>query len=1062
MDNGYSDDAGQSNEGQPSKRSFQLSKSQDNDSIMNNDIYELDSVGPPQNNNGSLFPEISYDLSVSGNPNNTWSDVRSSNKSAISIIDDAASSVCLDDIGEPLDRVAKTIYKAPVTGNKSVSNNIDGISSPSFRTSGSNAASFSGGGGGTFTDFDDYNRRTAAQVLADKKIERRNKRHLRRRLRQERQEVYFGNYFNNPNLESMATIGKTTLGNHEMAANSTLRVSYNVDHFNGHRQNENYNHQLNLMFAQNNDIRLNRGALDNYGLYSRDSNGLRVITSRASYLTDNIDDMTSSDGWRSDGDEPDFDDESLSSFSSFSDSTDDESVVGHRWFPRKGLKRRLMSRHTSSFAFAGAIGVSSMLAMGQALFASGPLGALLGFLIAGVIVYSVFMSYGEMVSFLPLHTGLPGVISRFVDPSMGIAIGFCYWFSNAIALPLELTAAAMMLTNYEELAEPDVAIVWIIVILVLVLMVNLCNASIYGEFQFIVSMVRTFLILALAIMLIVFNRTSIGPLDKPVGFRFWIYSKSDFASGLIYGPFRPILPIHVLYKDNTNQVDVWGIPGSVGRFLQVWQAIITASRAYMSSDIVFASVGEARNPRRSLARATKWIFWRIVAFYIVVILIFGVSIYAGDSNLIILGSLDKVEDSTLSDVNIGVMTSSIQTQHDFCSSNSSHYMNEEQVMGFNRIPWIVALQTFGMCTTAAGINAAFVIFAISAGSAQLYASSRTLYGLFRMHIDERKITKQQYYGANRQKRWFLTPGWCSASGVPTCAILLSFPFAFLAFLVMNTESFRVFNLLLDISSTASIIVWAGMALAFTRFYGAVKAQLAASKARDGEDQGADTQAAVCREDIGYPFRSPFQPYAAWFGLVGCTIICLTQGYLVFLRTNWELNTFVSNYISVLLFVIVYVGHKLFLSRGGPIMIPLSRLDLDSGRREMERAEWAEDRKYGFNFYEFVRSKWSVVTGTRYNHGRHRNSTDDDEERKKKKKKKKQKQKQKQKQKMQIIKQQQQQQQVEEGGNDIGTGETVILEEVPGVMLDMLGKGGFETETTTAVSSSRDGGDVRSR
>lgn len=898
--------------------------------------YELDTLRAPTE--GSLFPDIVYDPHAPSQPNK-WSDVHSNTQSVISIIDDAASSVCLDDIGVPLEDVAKTIYK------NTTHKNLGDVSSNASATTPISPAGFSHPG---VSDFDEYNQRTAAQVLASKRIDRRNNRQLRRRLRQQRQELLFGNYFNNPNLDSLGE------GRHPHqqsgGSNSTLRVSYNVDHFNGHRQNENYNHQLNIMFAKKNNLRMNRNTLDL--MYNRENNGLSIITSGASYMTDNLDDMSSSDGRNSDDV---FDDDETSSISSFSDTN--EPNAENKWFPRKGLKRRLMSRHLSSTAFAGAIGVSSMLAMGQVLFASGPLGALLGFIIAGIIVYSVLVSYGEMVSFLPLHTGIPGVICRFVDPSMGTAIGFCYWFSNAIALPLELTAAAMMLTDYEELSEPGVAIVWIIVILIIVLMVNLCNASIYGEFQFIASVGRVLLIFSLSILLILINRGLVSPQHGVIGFRYWTYSKSDFDSGLIYGPFRQVLPVHVLFKQNTNEINIWGIPGAVGRFLQVWQAIIAGARSLMGSDMMFASVGEARNPRRSLAQGTKWIFRRIIFFYILAIFLFGITIYAGDSNLINLGTLKKVDDTGDSNMSVGIMVTSVQHQHESCNPN---YWMTTETLKFNSIPWIVALQTVGMCSAAAGINAAFVIFAISAGSAQLYASSRTLYGLFRMHVDERKI--------KHTKKWWLLPGCTNSSGVPVCAMLLSFPFAFLAFLTTHTSSFMVFNLLIYISSTAGMIAWAGMALAFLRFFAAIKANQKAHTSRDSYEEQPPAKEYISRDDIAYPFRSPFQPYTAFLGLFGCILIVATQGYLVFLRTNWNLNLFVASYISPVLFAVVYVTHKL-LTRSK--MTPINKIDLDSGRREMERAGWAEDRKYGFNFYEWVRAKWSVITGNRYHRKRER-------------------------------------------------------------------------------------------
>lgn len=778
------------------------------------DSFELESVSEHQTPALSLFPEITYNSTapLTSNSRSLWPD-----EAVVSIIDDAASSINLDEIDAPLEEVAKSVYNNP----------------------------------GEISDFHEYNLRTADQILEH---ERRQKR------RQRRQEKQFGNYF----TQTLAT----------------NRLSYNIDHFDGQRQNEVYNAQLNLMMDHQDG---------------------------ASYLTEIIDDMSSS-----------------------SDGEFENEISG------RDLKRTIMLRHVNSAGFAGSIGVSSMLVMGQCLSAAGPLGALIGFIVAGILVLASLLSYGELISFLPLGTGLPGVASRFLDNSLGFTVGFMYWFSNAIALPLELTSAAMMLTGYPELAEPGVVTVWIIVILVIVLFINLLTARIYSDFQYIIDATRFIIIIGLTFFMIFLNRGLVGPLHDNVGFRYWAYNQSDFDLGLIYGPFRQVFPIHLIFKTTSDeQIDVWGIPGSVGRFLQVFQSIIIASRSFMGTDIVFASVGETRNPRRAMAQGTKRIFWRIIVFYILSIFIFGLTIYAGDSNLIVFGSIESFDTARENKYELWKVTSSVQIQHELCSTTNNH-LSGSIIMGFNKIPWIVALQTVGLCSTAYVFNALFVIFAIASSSSHLYASTRTLYGIFRTIF-------------NSYNHWYQRPGICNSIGVPIYAMLLSFPFALLAFTTTHTSSFRIFLLLLNIASTASIIVWSTMALAFIRFFYAFKSRN------------------LSRDDVAYPFKTPFQPYLAYIGFVGFAFLSILQGYTVFLKTNWNADNFISFYISPILFIVIYSLHKLLI---GSRWVKSSEIDLDTGRREIERAEWEEDRKFEQNFLEWMRQRWYYFTGT---HTRRRKS-----------------------------------------------------------------------------------------
>jgi amino acid transporter len=49
-------------------------------------------------------------------------------------------------------------------------------------------------------------------------------------------------------------------------------------------------------------------------------------------------------------------------------------------------------------------------------------------------------------------------------------------------------------------------------------------------------------------------------------------------------------------------------------------------------------------------------------------------------------------------------------------------------------------------------------------------------------------------------------------------------------------------------------------------------------------------------DVG--FKSPFQPYVAWATLVFFTIILIFNGFEVFLKGNWNTNSFIVAYIGI--------------------------------------------------------------------------------------------------------------------------------------------------------------------
>jgi amino acid transporter len=79
-----------------------------------------------------------------------------------------------------------------------------------------------------------------------------------------------------------------------------------------------------------------------------------------------------------------------------------------------------------------------------------------------------------------------------------------------------------------------------------------------------------------------------------------------------------------------------------------------------------------------------------------------------------------------------------------------------------------------------------------------------------------------------------------------------------------------------------------------------------------------------------PWKAPLQPYAAWVGFIGSTIITLVAGFPVFLKGNWSSSDFVASYIGIPIFIAPIIGWKLF-HRTKVSYAPLYVLFLVSGK-----------------------------------------------------------------------------------------------------------------------------------
>ena len=96
-------------------------------------------------------------------------------------------------------------------------------------------------------------------------------------------------------------------------------------------------------------------------------------------------------------------------------------------------------------AIGGTIGTGLFIGSGGALANAGPAGALIAYAFVGTLVYSVMVGLGEMATYLPVSGAFTVYSSRFVDPSLGFAMGWIYWFSWATTFALELTASGLII-----------------------------------------------------------------------------------------------------------------------------------------------------------------------------------------------------------------------------------------------------------------------------------------------------------------------------------------------------------------------------------------------------------------------------------------------------------------------------------------------------------------------------------------------------------------------------------------------------------------------------------------
>jgi len=408
----------------------------------------------------------------------------------------------------------------------------------------------------------------------------------------------------------------------------------------------------------------------------------------------------------------------------------------------ESLHRGLKARQISMIAIGGAVGTGLIIGTGSALAKAGPASILIAYSMIGFLVYVVMCSLGEMATWLPSAGGFSTYAARFCDPALGFATGYTYWFKYIIITPNQLTAAALVIQYWLPASRVNPG-VWIAIFLVIIVCINYFGVRFFGEFEFYLSSAKVIIILGLLILMICITAGGV-PGHDAVGFEYW--------------------------KD-PGAFKTFKATGHAGRFLAIWSSMVTAVFAFLGTELIGVTVGEAENPRRNIPRAIKLTFWRIVVFYIFSVLLLGMCVPYNSPELI--------------------------------AANSPKDGNKSSA---SASPFVVAINEAGIKKLPHIFNVCILIFVFSAANSDLYIASRTLHG------QAVKGYAPKFFAKTNK------------SGVPVAALFFSAAFGCLAFMNVASSAKVVFGYFVNLVSIFGLLTWVSILVAHIYFVKARRAQ----------------------------------------------------------------------------------------------------------------------------------------------------------------------------------------------------------------------------------------------
>ncbi len=256
--------------------------------------------------------------------------------------------------------------------------------------------------------------------------------------------------------------------------------------------------------------------------------------------------------------------------------------------PRDTLHRKLNPRLLNMIAIGGAIGTGIFLASGNALYNAGPGGTLFAYCIMGVMVYFLMTSLGEMAAYIPSTGSFYDYAAKFVDPALGYALGWNYWYNWAITVATEISAASLVMQFWFPDSSP---FFWCATFLFVFVTFNAFSARGFGEAEYWLSFIKvtTIIVFIIAGLSIIFGFTGH---HQSVGFKNWMIGD---------GPFH-------------------------GGWLAVFGAFMVAGFSFQGTELIGIAAGESSNPSENIPKAVKQVFWRILIFFILAILIISLLI----------------------------------------------------------------------------------------------------------------------------------------------------------------------------------------------------------------------------------------------------------------------------------------------------------------------------------------------------------------------------------------------------------------------------------------------------
>lgn len=275
--------------------------------------------------------------------------------------------------------------------------------------------------------------------------------------------------------------------------------------------------------------------------------------------------------------------------------------------PQGEMRRGIQGWQVAFIGLGGVIGSCYFLGMGIVIRDMGP-AVFLAFAVVGIIVYGLMIAYAELLVKLPRKGSFVAYTSEFLGPTISTGFGWAFWFNWVCYVPSEAIAVATVVTSLMGQTGNVAAYVAIAIgALMAITIINLSAVNVFAKIESGLAITKCFVIIAFIL----------------IAFGIWVGlwgSDGFLGANVNFG--------------NGNGFVTNLFPNGVGIVLTSMTVVLVT---FQGTEIVGLTAAEAQDPDTSVPKACKSVTYRIVALYLIpIILVLLIYPYAlaNDSNAV--------------------------------------------------------------------------------------------------------------------------------------------------------------------------------------------------------------------------------------------------------------------------------------------------------------------------------------------------------------------------------------------------------------------------------------------